>query len=77
MGIAEVELFGKYRVGGVSRGDKRQIKDSANKKNGSRKSPGIKRSALNGFSSYDDFFSAFFYACASQSYDAFFFYHKA
>ena len=29
------------------------------------------------FSSYDDSFSVFFYACASQSYDAFFFYHKA
>ncbi len=28
-------------------------------------------------SSYDGFFSVFFYACASQSYDAFFSYHKA
>ena len=25
----------------------------------------------------DDFFLIFFYACASQFYDAFFFYHKA
>jgi hypothetical protein len=29
------------------------------------------------FSSYDDSFSVFFYACASQSYDASSFYHKA
>jgi hypothetical protein len=29
------------------------------------------------FSSYDGFFSVFFYAYASQSYDAFFSYHKA
>ena len=28
-------------------------------------------------SSYDGSFSVFFYACASQSYDAFFSYHKA
>ena len=27
--------------------------------------------------SYDGFFSVFFYACASRSYDAFFSYHKA
>jgi hypothetical protein len=29
------------------------------------------------FSSYDGSFSVFFYACASQFYDAFFSYHKA
>jgi hypothetical protein len=29
------------------------------------------------FSSYDDFFSVFFFFCASQFYDAFSFYHKA
>ena len=28
-------------------------------------------------SSYDGFFSVFFYACALQFYDVFFFYHKA
>ncbi len=32
---------------------------------------------ISGSSSYDGFFLVSFYACASQFYDAFFFYHKA
>ena len=38
--------------------------------------PGISKEPIY-FSFYDGSFSIFFYACASQFYDAFFFYHKA
>jgi hypothetical protein len=39
--------------------------------------PGPATRSTNGSSSYDGFFLVFFYACALQSYDVFFFYHKA
>jgi hypothetical protein len=67
--------------------DKKQTKCSANLPDFGR---GIRRKSagIQGFagryrrfftcsSSYGGFFSIFSYACASQFYDAFFFYHKA
>ena len=52
-------------------------KQSAKKQNpGSNNTPGTPEEPI--YSSfYDGSFSIFFYACASQFYDAFFFYHKA
>jgi hypothetical protein len=71
----------------IARTDKKQTKSSASQPAGRqeirRKSAGIQgfagryRRFFTCSSSYGGFFSIFSYACASQFYDAFFFYHKA
>ena len=63
-----------YNVREQFRIDSRKQPGTENKKSEYR---ATKARLLIYFSSYDDSFSVFFYACASQSYDASSFYHKA
>ena len=74
MEYAEEELFARYHC---RRHNKGQIINSAVEGRAGIPAPLQEDELINGFSSYDGFFSIFFYAYALQSYDAFFFYHKA